>query len=368
MATYIGVMSGTSLDGVDVAIVDIKQASSCTVIAAETFDFPASLHLLLQRLVVDGHCHLKDFGALDVALGQFIGHAINDLLSRNALKSADIIAIGNHGHTVYHSPEGELPFSLQIGDANVIAELTQITTVADFRQRDIAASGQGAPLVPAFHQAVFSTPEKSHVILNIGGIANVTLLDRNQAVIGFDTGPGNGLMDAWIQRHLGQPYDQQGNWAASGQSNIALLNQMLADPYFSKAIPKSTGREYFNLGWLQQQLDHHGESVDIVDIQTTLMSLTVKTIIDAMTLFAPKASGVYVCGGGVHNHQLMQVLQTQISEATVSSSADLGIDPDWVEAAAFAWLAYRTVHQQTGNLPSVTGADHAVILGGVYSA
>jgi anhydro-N-acetylmuramic acid kinase len=365
MAYYVGIMSGTSLDGVDIAIVDIEHDADCSVISAATFDFPSSLHMLLQRLVNDGHCHLKNFGALDVALGQFIGHAINTQLSQCEIQHNDIVAIGSHGHTVYHSPEGELPFSLQIGNANVIAEITQITTVADFRQRDIAALGQGAPLVPAFHHALFSTPEQTNVILNIGGIANVTVLNAEQAVIGFDTGPGNGLMDAWIQQHLGQAYDQHGNWAASGQSNDALLIQMLSDPYFSQAIPKSTGREYFNLAWLEKQLNQFDEVLDAVDVQATLNALTTISIVSSLERYNPQA--IYVCGGGVHNRQLMRSLQSQLENVAVSNTAELGINPDWVEAAAFAWLAYRTINRKTGNLPSVTGAKHAVILGAIYS-
>lgn len=367
MAYFIGVMSGTSLDGVDVSIVDIKHNNDCTVIAAHTFDFPRSMQLLLKRLLIDAHCHLKDLGALDVSLGQFIGHSINALLSQFDLSPDQIVAIGSHGHTLYHSPEGDTPFSLQIGNANVIAELTQITTVADFRQRDIAASGQGAPLVPAFHHAVFSTSQQTRVILNIGGIANVTILTSQEATTGFDTGPGNGLMDAWIFQHLGQAYDQSGKWAADGQTNSALLKQMRADPYFKKTIPKSTGREYFNLRWLQQQLDTVGESIDMIDVQATLLALTTASIADAIALYAPAATHVYVCGGGVHNTQLMQSLQTQLSPASITSTSELGLDPDWVEAAAFAWLASRTIRQQTGNLPSVTGAKHAVILGAIYS-
>lgn len=367
MAYYIGVMSGTSLDGLDIAVVDIKQSDQCRVVFASTFDFPTPLHLLLQRLVVNGQCHLKEFGELDIALGQFIADAINTLLADHDLQHSDIVAIGNHGHTVYHSPEGALPFSLQIGNANVIAELTKITTVADFRQRDIAAYGQGAPLVPAFHQAVFSTPKQVNLIVNIGGIANVTFLKTEHDVIGFDTGPGNGLMDAWIQQHLGQPYDEQGKWANSGKADPDLLAQMLADPYFTKPIPKSTGREYFNLDWLQLQLDKFKSPLDIIDVQATLLALTVQTIHDAIVLYTPDTEAVYVCGGGVHNSQLMQSLQSAVNHITVATTSILGIDPDWVEAAAFGWLAYRTVHGKTGNIPSVTGAKHAVILGASYS-
>ena len=366
MAYYIGIMSGTSLDGVDIAIVDIENDADCTVISATTFDFPYSLHLLLQRLINDSHCHLKNFGELDVALGQFIGHAINTQLSQTDIRAGEIIAIGSHGQTIYHCPDGELPFSLQIGNANVIAEITQITTVADFRQRDIAALGQGAPLVPAFHQALFSTPERTNVILNIGGIANVTILNPEQEVIGFDTGPGNGLMDAWIYQQLGQAYDQNGNWAANGQINDVLLMQMLSDPYFSQAIPKSTGREYFNIGWLENQLARFSENIAAVDVQATLNALTAFSIANSVKQYTPQT--VYICGGGVHNDQLTRTLASQLDNVAVSSTAALGLDPNWVEAAAFAWLAYRTMNQKTGNLPSVTGAKHAVILGSIHSA
>ncbi|RKZ84536.1 MAG: anhydro-N-acetylmuramic acid kinase, partial [Gammaproteobacteria bacterium] len=252
MSLYIGVMSGTSLDGIDIAIVDVTNNNKCQLIAAQTFPFPTALHDKLLALITSQQCALKELGEVDVELGQITAQAINHLLTKHQLDANNISAIGSHGQTLFHAPNSDYPFSMQIGNGNVIAEQTGITTVADFRQRDIAAGGQGAPLVPAFHSELFADDHEDRVIVNIGGISNLTLLPANkdQAVTGFDTGPGNVLLDGWIQRHQQQTYDNQGQWAASGQCNDELLTSLLDEPYFQQAIPKSTGRELFNLNWL----------------------------------------------------------------------------------------------------------------------
>jgi len=254
---------------------------------------------------------------------------------------------------------------MQIGDADIIASGTGITTVANFRQADIAAGGQGAPLVPPFHHWLFASPTNKRVVVNIGGIANITTLSTDGSdVTGFDTGPGNGLMDVWISKNQGEPFDQGGQWAARGMVIDDLLRQLLNDPYFSLPPPKSTGFEYFNAGWLRRfDIDRH----DAADIQATLCELSAITIANAIGLQAPDAHDVFVCGGGVHNAELMRRLQKRLSGVSVSSTAAAGLDPDWVEAVAFAWLAMRTLRNEPGNLPSVTGATHTVVLGDIHS-
>jgi len=368
MPYFIGVMSGTSLDGIDVAIVDLNGVASFRLIAAKTFSFPIDLYDQLQTAINSPKFHLKELGHLDTALGQFIGKIIKKVLDEQKISPGMVTAIGSHGHTLFHSPSGLAPFSLQIGDPNVIAELTGITTIADFRQRDIAAGGQGAPLVPAFHADFFSDPKQPRVIINIGGIANVTLLDKRHPILGFDTGPGNGLLDAWSKLHQGQPYDDNGNWAASGLCHHGLLTQMLMDPYFHEPIPKSTGREYFNLKWLKHQLKFFGEKLLTADVQATLLELTAHTISLDISHYCNGVEAVYVCGGGVHNKHLLKSLQRLLKNKAVLSTEQLGLHPNWVEATAFAWLAYRTLNRQTGNLPSVTGAHRAVVLGAIYLA
>jgi anhydro-N-acetylmuramic acid kinase len=291
--------------------------------------------------------------------------ATQGLLAEAGCQPAEIIAIGSHGQTIRHIPEGEYRTSFQIGDPNLIAELTGITTVADFRRRDMAAGGQGAPLVPAFHNQVFRASGINRVILNIGGIANITILpgDEEDPVSGFDTGPGNGLMDAWIFKHQGKQFDLNGEWAASGRVRPDLMDQMLADPYFSQAAPKSTGKEYFHLDWLKKHLPKKAKAEDI---QASLCELTAMTISQAIQQTAPATDEIYVCGGGAHNPHLIQRLNELHKPVNVTSTSELGLSPDWVEATCFAWLAKQTLHQQAANLPSVTGARHNVVLGGIY--
>lgn len=370
MTYYIGVMSGTSLDGIDIAITDFSDSGEFQFIAAQTFPFPEQLHASLQRLITRQQCHLHDLGNIDIALGQVIAQSINQLLAQQQLTAQDIAAIGSHGQTIFHSPTGDTPFSQQIGNASVIAEMTGITTIADFRQRDIAAGGQGAPLVPAFHQALFTSVNEDRVIVNIGGISNLTILpsSSNQAVIGFDTGPGNTLLDYWTQLQLNEPYDRGGKWAASGQCNDAFLSLLFDEPYFKQTAPKSTGRELFNQHWFEQVMNTYNQSVTTVDVQTTLVELTAQSIAADINTYATINSRVFICGGGAYNDYLLKRLQSLLTSNEISTTESLGLHPDWVEACAFAWLAFRTMNKKPGNLASVTGAQHAVVLGAIYPA
>jgi len=367
---YIGIMSGTSLDGIDIAITRFSGAGKFHFIAAQTFPFPEQLYNTLKILISQQGCHFQELGNIDIALGQLIGQSINQLLVEENLTAKDITAIGSHGQTLFHSPTGDFPFSLQIGNANVISEVTGITTVADFRQRDIAAGGQGAPLVPAFHQALFASTIEDRVIVNIGGISNITHIpsDPNKAVIGFDTGPGNVLIDYWTQLHLNKSYDDGGQWAASGKCNDHYLSLLINEPFFRMAAPKSTGRELFNPQWLKQIADKYTPEISAVDVQATLVEFTAQTLCNDIKKYADSSSHIYICGGGAHNDYLLSRLQQLLIGKQLSTTEKLGLNPNWVEACAFAWLAYRTMNKQTGNLPTVTGATHPVVLGAIHPA
>lgn len=368
MHHYIGVMSGTSLDGIDVVIAGFENQASPAITAARTFPFTAPLREQLHDLIFSGHTDLLVLGQLDIALGQQYADCVNALLDEAKLGAEDIGAVGCHGQTIFHAPDADYPFSMQIGNGNVIAARTGITTVADFRQRDMVLGGQGAPLVPAFHQALFQHATENRVIVNIGGISNITVLpaDNKQVVFGFDTGPGNTLLDNWINLHRHQKFDENGQWAATGTVNQTLLKRLLADDYFSRAIPKSTGRELFHLDWVRAQLAELATSPAPEDIQATLLQFTAISIADAIKQYAPNTNAVYVCGGGAHNSVLMRALDEQLHSQKVSTTSDIGLDPDWVEATAFAWLARQTLHHMPGNLPAVTGASQATILGAIY--
>ena len=362
-------MSGTSMDGIDVVIAEFNEPTDFRLIAAKTFTLTDDIRRPLQTIINQQQCHLKTLGETDVALGKLIARSINELLAAQGLTAKEVTAIGSHGHTLFHHPDSHLPFSLQIGNANLIAEITNITTITDFRQRDIAVGGQGAPLVPAFHQYLFSHPKEDRIIINIGGISNLTWLPASphQTVTGFDTGPGNILIDYWSQLHLKKPYDDNGKWAAKGQCDHDLLDLLLADPYFDRPIPKSTGRELFNQTWLETKLSYYKKDMRAVDVQATLTALTAQSIANHVHAYATQSNyAVFVCGGGAHNAHLLNQLQTRLDNKKIIKTDELGLHPDWVEASAFAWLAYRTIRQQTGNLPSATGAKKATILGSVY--
>lgn len=364
---YIGLMSGTSMDAVDAVLTDLS-GSTPRLVHSYSHPFPDTLHTDLTALYSRKKHSLESLATLDIQLGQLFAEAANTLLAQAGYDASRIIAIGSHGQTIFHHPGGDTPCTMQIGDPNTIAEQTGITVVADFRRRDMAAGGQGAPLVPAFHAHLFRDSSHDRVVLNIGGIANITLLPANshRPVIGFDTGPGNGLMDAWIQEHLKLPMDENGHWAASGKVHPLLFDKLLGDPYFQQPPPKSTGRERFNLAWLQTRIKRCKKRIIRKDVQATLCELTASTISSAIQETAPGASEVLVCGGGAHNLALMFRLQHQMPQYKVRSTEDYGLDPDWVEAVAFAWLAQQTLEGKPGNLPAVTGASHPVVLGGIY--
>ncbi|MDH5180416.1 MAG: anhydro-N-acetylmuramic acid kinase [Gammaproteobacteria bacterium] len=361
---YIGLISGTSMDAIDAVVVDFA-GDKPELLAGYNLPLTDLLRDELTVLHQPGDNEIEQMAKLDVQLGRLFAKAVQNLLEQTGCTVEEIAAIGSHGQTIRHLPNSSYPTSLQIGDPNVIAELTGITTVADFRRRDMAAGGQGAPLVPAFHREVFSHPERDRVILNLGGIANITVLPANPAlqVIGFDTGPANGLMDAWINRQSGRNFDQAGQWAAGGEVQTPLLQAMLADPYFSMAPPKSTGREYFNLKWLAR---FSPEQYKPEDVQATLCHLTAESVRLAITQHAPATREIFVCGGGAHNLHLLQTLQAGLAPLPVLSTEEAGIHPDWVEAMCFAWLARQTLLRQSGNLPAVTGASRPVILGAIY--
>lgn len=364
MDKFIGLMSGTSMDAVD-AVLASFEASPPRLLAHHSHPLGDELRAELSRLQQPGDDELNRTAELDIRVARLFAVTTMELLEQAGCSASEIIALGSHGQTIRHIPGGDYPTSFQIGDPNLIAELTGITTVADFRRRDMAAGGQGAPLLPAFHDQIFRSETLNRVIVNIGGIANITVLpaEAEDAVVGFDTGPGNGLMDAWIHRHRQQNFDVQGDWAAQGRAIPKLLDRLLADPYFSLAGPKSTGKEYFHLDWLMRHVDG---SPAAEDVQATLCELTARTITQAIQRTAGGVDEIYVCGGGVYNLTLMDRLRDLLQPAEVASTAELGLDPDWVEAMCFAWLAKQTLQRQPSNLPSVTGATHNVVLGGIY--
>lgn len=364
---YLGLMSGTSIDGIDAALVDLADDVP-GLLTAQTCPWPARLHnRILETVAAPQSVSLQDAATLDAELGEQFANAALDLIAKAGLKTSQIAAIGSHGQTLFHAPEGHPAFSIQAGDANRIAERTGITTVADFRRRDIAAGGQGAPLVPAFHQALFHEATIPRAILNIGGMANLTLLPTDsKAITGFDTGPGNVLLDAWYREKRQGNYDESGAWAHSGDLNQPLLVRLLDHPYFSQPPPKSTGRELFCLQWLEEQLQPDYRDLPDVDVQRTLTEFTAQSITRSLEQFGPPVKQVLVCGGGAHNDFLMRRLQALLPELQVETTEEYGLHPDWVEAVAFAWLAKQALEGKPGNLPGVTGANRPVILGAIY--
>jgi len=365
---YIGLISGTSLDGIDAVLVRFENEQA-TVVESICSSFLSELTDEIKSLINPTTNEINRLMALDVQLGNSFAEAVKQLLVKAKIKKQDIVAIGSHGQTIRHLPTAEHATTLQIADPNIIAEITGITTVADFRRRDMAAGGQGAPLVPAFHQQLFSDTNKTRVILNLGGIANITLLpaDKSKAATGFDTGTANTLMNHWIQQQENKPYDESGKWAASGTINKDFLKELLDDDYFKLAPPKSTGTEYFNPTWLTKKLSAF-LFLAAEDVQATLAAFTATTIKDAVNQYASEAEEIIICGGGVHNNFLLQQLKQLLPNIEINSSEKYGLDPDYIEATAFAWLAKQTIEHKTGNLPEVTGAKQKVILGGIFSA
>ena len=350
------------MDGIDAALVEFG-AASVSVLQTRQHPYPDELReQLLAAIAIPLDQPIANVDDLDRATGACFRDAALALLADADVDATAISAIGSHGQTLRHQPNAAQPFTLQIADPGIIANGTAITTVADFRRADVDAGGQGAPLAPYFHDWLFRSADQQRAVLNIGGIANVTVLAAGQPTIGFDTGPGNTLMDAWTRQHRGESFDRDGNWAASGKVNDELLRRFMSDPYFSAAAPKSTGFEAFNLRWIEA-CDITG--IDPADVQATLCMLSARSIADAVNKTAPGTSGVLVCGGGVHNPVLMRQVRALLDPIAVDSTATAGLDPDWVEAAAFAWLAMRRLQGLPGNLPSVTGAREAVQLGTV---
>ncbi|MBQ0721355.1 MAG: anhydro-N-acetylmuramic acid kinase [Gammaproteobacteria bacterium] len=364
---YIGLMSGTSMDGIDSAIVDFSQ-NKTRVIATYCQPIPEQLQQAIKPLFLPGDDGIDALGSADQQLGVYFAAAATALLEQAGLKARDISAIGSHGQTVRHRPPSSdtpHPFTLQIGDPNIIAARTGITTVADFRRRDMALGGQAAPLVPAFHHAVFHSKTRNRAVVNIGGISNITLLTTEGEVLGFDTGPGNRLLDDWIKQHKNKSFDDCGQWADQHASDPPLLEQLKTHPFLRRPAPKSTGREEFNRQWLDQALkkfDHLSPGC----VQATLLAFTAETIADALKALPVKIDETFICGGGALNTALMKSLGDLLAPAAVGSTAELGISPEWVEAAAFAWLARQTLAGLAGNLPAVTGAKNLTILGGIY--
>lgn len=363
---YIGIMSGTSLDGVDTVLVEID-GPQIKRLASHDHPIPSDLKQRLLNISLGQSTNLVEIGQLDHLLGKLYAQAVIALLDKSGYRANQITAIGNHGQTVFHQPNGDTPFTTQLGDANIIAALTGIDTIADFRRKDIALGGQGAPLVPAFHQSIFSSSQSSVVVLNIGGIANISVLRPNQAVVGYDTGPGNMLMDAWCAKQTGQAYDQDAQLALQGRVSLALLSQLLREPYLALNAPKSTGRELFNLPWLESQLID--SSLSEQDVQRTLCEYSAVTIANEVEKFhLGPAPELLVCGGGAHNPLLMQRIRELLPEWQVLTTDERGVNSNDMEAMAFAWLAYRRIHNLPSNLPEVTGASRNVSLGVMYFA
>ncbi len=362
---FVGLISGTSADGIDAALVRFTPAPE--LLLGRTYSYPDVLRAdLLAHSQQQEPLDLDAVGALDHRIGAAFAAAASALLGEARMAADAVTAIGSHGQTLRHRPFGPTPFTLQLGDPTLLAERLGITVVADFRRRDVAAGGQGAPLAPAFHAASMHSADEDRAVLNLGGIANLTALPRRGPVIGFDTGPANGLMDAWTLRHRGQPYDADGAFAASGTCDTDLLQRLLADPYFALQAPKSSGRDQFHLGWLDARLGDHERRPE--DVQATLLELTAASCADAVRQHLPLAARVLVCGGGVHNRRLMRRLAERLAPIVVDSTAWLGIDPDFVEAMTFAWLARETLAGRPGNLPSVTGARGPRVLGAIFPA
>jgi anhydro-N-acetylmuramic acid kinase len=363
MGFYLGLMSGTSMDAIDAALVDFD-ASPLRIIAASATAFDPQLkHRIAAVLDSADRVALDEIGQIDVELGRAFADTALTLLRDAGVSPGQVTAIGSHGQTLRHRPDLPAPFTWQIGDPNSIAEMTGITVVADFRRRDVAAGGQGAPLLPLFHDQVFRSSAADRVIANLGGIANITILKRGATVTGFDTGPANRLLDAWISLNQSKDFDAGGAWASTGRCDDALLAQLLNEPYLSLPPPKSTGRELFNLPWLEGKLGLLSRRPE--DVQATLQQFTAASVGAAIRRYAPGAS-LFVCGGGAHNAALLQAIARQVAPSPVASTAALGLDPDYVEAVAFAWFARRTLEGETSSAASVTGARGARILGGVY--
>jgi len=362
MDIFIGVMSGTSVDGIDAALVSFHK-NQVRMMDNHSIDFPPKLKQELEELLQTFNVSLPKLGEIDHRLGLCYAQCVNELLVKAGVEAGNVKAIGCHGQTVFHEPFGDYPFTMQIGDGNILAAKTGIDTVADFRRMDMAFGGGGAPLTPAFHDCYFRSAHENRVILNLGGIANITVLD-SEPVRGMDTGPANCLMDLWIQENKQQSYDCDGKWARSGVVNKMLLDKFLDDPYFALEPPKSTGKELFNLNWLRCKIK--GFSISSEDIQATILEFTAKSVSDAVVKYAPEVHSLYVCGGGARNVFLLERIAALLPDIRIGITDQLGVPVQWVEAIAFAYLARCRVLGRSGNLLSVTGARGSAILGALY--
>ena len=364
-ALYLGLISGTSADSIDSVLVSFSRGVP-QLLASHAHPWPTALRERMLALAQgETALDLDAFGRLDVEIGHGFADAALHLLEHSGTPATAVRAIGSHGQTLRHRPTGTYPFTLQLGDPSVIAERCGIDVVADFRRADIAAGGQGAPLLPALHAMLLSRPGHARVVLNLGGIANITVLGADGSVLGFDTGPANGLLDAWCLRQRGESFDRDGAYAASGHLDAGLLDALLADPYFALPPPKSTGREHFHLDWLATHAP--SAALDPADVQATLLELTARSVAMAIAQHAPDAEEVLACGGGVHNGALMRRLGELLAPRVLLSTSRYGIDPDFLEATAFAWLARQRLLGLPGNLPAVTGARGPRVLGAIYS-
>ena len=381
---YIGLMSGTSADGIDLALVDFTDKGQQPRLVASFYkSYSSVISDKIISLYQPGNNEVDRAFHLDVELAHLFSQAINALLNQENLSPEDIIAIGNHGQTIRHRPRGDNPFTLQIGCCQTLATLTGIRVVGQFRRKDMALGGQGAPLVPIFHQQLFAQTKKANFVVNIGGIANITFLPErgsSKPILGFDTGPGNALLDDWFTKHHSgsdEKFDKNGAWATTGKINPLLLKQLMQDDYINSAAPKSTGREYFHLEWLEQQLtafkeetsSQHDAISEAVDIQATLLAFTAQSISEAITALTPQGK-VYLCGGGVHNSALVDALKSKLNTSSsvfeINSMQALNIDGDILEAMAFAWLAYAFDQGLDSNMPAVTGASESCTLGSTF--
>ncbi|MCY4058307.1 MAG: anhydro-N-acetylmuramic acid kinase [Gammaproteobacteria bacterium] len=363
---YVGVMSGTSVDGLDVAVVDMSTGVP-RITESSTTALPAAMAAALVALNSPGEDEIDRAGACDAAFGEFIGRTVLECLETWRISPRDIRAIGCHGQTIRHRPDSTPPFTMQIGDPNRVAETTGIDTVADLRRRDMAAGGQGAPLAPLFHDALFRNAERHRIVVNVGGIANATMLPAaSDEILGFDTGPGNALLDVWCRHCKGEPYDRGGVWASEGAVAPKFLKALQNDGFVSRAPPKSTGKELYDLDYVLRMSKPFGSRPE--DVQATLLEFTAWSIANAVERWGPGTGDVVVCGGGRHNHALMSRLAANMPGHETLRSDDLHVDGDGLEAAAFAWFAYRTLSGQPSNVPTVTGAKGPRVLGAIYPA
>ncbi|MBN9228649.1 MULTISPECIES: anhydro-N-acetylmuramic acid kinase [Legionella] len=360
MTLYIGLMSGTSMDGIDAALVDV---SKNTLLYGITNKYSDEVKARMDRLLKGDGVSLASMCQLNTLIGREFAYVVNELLEKAKLSASDISAIGSHGQTVCHNTSCDIPYTLQLGCAHTISTLTGITVVADFRTRDLVLGGQGAPFAPIYHRKLFNDGNHHIAVVNVGGISNVTFINANEPIRGWDIGPGNCLMDAWIMKQQGDDYDAGGAWAQQGKIIVPLLDALLSDSFITSAVPKSIGKEYFSLLWLE---DYLKEEYKAVDVQKTLLAFTAQTIANTILNERQQVETIYLCGGGTHNLALLHMLRELLTKISVKSIAEVGISPDYLEAMMFAWLAAQTINQVPVDLSTITGSQQPAILGAIY--